>query len=629
MISTHGVSTPPTPATDALLRAGRQVFQRYLLQRVVGRGGMGVVWLALDEKLDRQVALKFLPEVFLMDAAARDDLKRETRHSLDLTHPHIVRIHDFVEDEEMAAIAMEYVDGPTLSQLRVEQSCRHFEPSHLGVWTSALCAALDYAHGAGRCVHRDLKPGNLMVSGRGVLKVADFGIACRLHNTAARVSAISSTGGTLGYMSPQQLRGELAAPSDDIYSVGATLYELLTGTLPFFGGDLALQIREIVPDAVSERRLKFGLPGGPLPKAWEETIAACLAKQPRDRPSSAGEIAQRLGLGAAPLSEIAPDLRQALPPTECSAPTSIVRLPKWRQTLDRTHRYWTPIIHHRWPILTSIAMCAAVAPWLIRPAPLGAQRSSTPSAAAHHDRQPAAFENAPYTPPPESSAPVAVSSSAPNPDATGDRLALLTPPPASSRTTGETGASVDSPRLQIVSTPPGIPFKVLASAYESSIAGVLRSGETPATLDDLAPGSYRVIFTPNGAPSRAATVQIPASGTANYEQDFPHGVIKFRSQPDGAEVICDGRDLGPAPLDLPLLPGKHEVAARWNGHEARARTVDLADAAEPVVIFDFRTGGSTPRNRSHHSKKAEDDSLLNKVGRSLKTFFTGDTGKKK
>jgi hypothetical protein len=106
----------------------------------------------------------------------------------------------------------------------------------------------------------------------------------------------------------------------------------------------------------------------------------------------------------------------------------------------------------------------------------------------------------------------------------------------------------------------GAEHSVDGSAYESSIAGVLRSGETPATLDDLAPGSYRVIFTPNGAPSRAATVQIPASGTANYEQDFPHGVIKVRSQPDGAEVVCDGRDLGPAPVDLPLLPGRRRGA---------------------------------------------------------------------
>src|SRR6185369_16918098 len=93
MTSTGDGSLTSPHTSDNALRSGRQVFKRYLLQRVVGRGGMGVVWLARDEKLDRPVALKFLPEMFFLDAAARDDLKRETRRSLDLTHPHIVRIH--------------------------------------------------------------------------------------------------------------------------------------------------------------------------------------------------------------------------------------------------------------------------------------------------------------------------------------------------------------------------------------------------------------------------------------------------------------------------------------------------------------------------------------------------------
>jgi len=271
------------------------MFGRYRLDRVLGRGGMGIVWLARDEKLDRPVALKFLPEILFRDAAARDELKRETRRSLELTHANIVRIHDFVEDEENAAISMEYVDGPTTSQLRVEKTARCFEAEELAPWMADLCRALDYAHHAAGFVHRDLKPANLMLTSRGALKVADFGIACGLQNTAARISAWNCSGGTLGYMSPQQLEGELAAITDDVYSLGATLYELLTSKPPFHSGDISLQIRTTAPESMSERRRKLGIFGAAIPATWEATVAACLAKNPRDRPANVREVSRRLG----------------------------------------------------------------------------------------------------------------------------------------------------------------------------------------------------------------------------------------------------------------------------------------------------------------------------------------------
>src|SRR5580698_6577605 len=120
-------SADPAGADGNSLRPGRVMFSRYRLQRILGRGGMGVVWLAQDGNLDRPIALKFLPEAFLQDPVARDDMKNEARGSLQLTHPNIVRIYDFVEDGEAAAISMEYVDGATLSQLQVERSQRCFE----------------------------------------------------------------------------------------------------------------------------------------------------------------------------------------------------------------------------------------------------------------------------------------------------------------------------------------------------------------------------------------------------------------------------------------------------------------------------------------------------------------------
>src|SRR3984893_2842356 len=271
---------------------GTKVFGRFTLQKVLGRGGMGIVWLAHAERLDRLVALKLVPESVNFDASAQEDLKRETRKSLLLTHPNIVRIFDFVEDEHSAAISMEYVNGATFSSMRVKKPNRCFEVDEIAPLVTALCDALSYAHESAGLVHRDLKPANLMANSRNELKITDFGIACTLRDSLSHASAPPSSG-TLNYMSPQQLLGEDPSASDDIYAVGATLYEMLSSKPPFYGGDVASQVREVVPSTIAQRRAKLGIKGASIPKYWEETIAACLAKETerRPRPRSAKNFA--------------------------------------------------------------------------------------------------------------------------------------------------------------------------------------------------------------------------------------------------------------------------------------------------------------------------------------------------
>ena len=178
-------------------RSGQTLFGRYTLVKILGRGGMGVVWLARDEELEREVALKFLPDLMLQDRANLDDLKRETRRSLELTHPHIVRIHDFVHDERYGCISMEYVDGETLASLRCLKEQKVFEANELTTWIGQLCDALDYAHNRARVVHRDLKPANLMVNQRGDLKVADMGIARTLAESFRLLTGEQGPRGTL------------------------------------------------------------------------------------------------------------------------------------------------------------------------------------------------------------------------------------------------------------------------------------------------------------------------------------------------------------------------------------------------------------------------------------------------
>jgi serine/threonine protein kinase len=291
---------PSSNPLDVTLRefvSGQKLFNRYTLIRTLGRGGMGIVWLARDDQLERDVALKFVPQLVILDPAVLSELKRETKRSLELTHKNIVRIHDFVHDATSACISMEYVDGGTLSALRVQKENKVFEPAEIVAWTSQLCDALDYAHNHARIVHRDLKPSNVMVNQRGDLKVTDFGIARSLSDSVSMLTHTRGTSGTLVYMSPQQLDGERGTHLDDIYSVGATIYELITSRPPFYSGNVDRQIHEKVPPSMTQRRKDLEVEGKPIPPIWEQVIASCLAKDPVRRPQSIAEVSRRLALG--------------------------------------------------------------------------------------------------------------------------------------------------------------------------------------------------------------------------------------------------------------------------------------------------------------------------------------------
>lgn len=271
-----------------------RIFNRYILQRLLGSGGMGVVWLAQDEQLGRAVALKFLNDSLFHDPTALDELKRETRKCLELTHHNIVRVYDFIQDKDWAAISMEFVDGDTLRNLQTNKASGVYEPLELEKWIWQLTDALEYAHHTARLVHRDLKPANLILNRRGDLKIADFGIA-RNVSEGHKVHQDEVSGiGTPVYMSPQQMNGEPPTVADDIYSLGTTLYELVTGRPPFYEGDITHQVMTAIPPMLARRREEFGVRGGVVPKCWEDTIARCLAKRPQDRPLSVREVAELL-----------------------------------------------------------------------------------------------------------------------------------------------------------------------------------------------------------------------------------------------------------------------------------------------------------------------------------------------
>ena len=309
------------------MRAGQRVGGgRFLLDRLLGCGGMGEVWLAQDERLSEPVALKFLPPEIRGDARALDELRRETARSHRLTHPHIVRLHDFHQLEaEPAFIAMEFVDGPTLAVLGLRPEAHVLSWEFLKPLVRQLCDALQYAHGE-KVIHRDLKPANLMVDGNGRLKLADFGIATADSDSTGQLSQHPATSGTLPYMSPQQLAGWRSQPADDIYALGATLYELLTSRPPFYAGDIIHQVLHEAPEPLNERLAALGIQN-PVPGDVAAMILACLAKDPAHRPPSAAAVAALIGLemGDKPALETLTEEMFSPPPLTNSA----------RRVLDR------------------------------------------------------------------------------------------------------------------------------------------------------------------------------------------------------------------------------------------------------------------------------------------------------
>jgi len=306
---------------------GQKIFRRYILQKVLGRGGMGVVWLARDEHLETLVAIKLLPETLCHDQASLEALKRETKLGLHLAHPNIVRIYDFQRDDNAAAISMEYVDGPTFSEVRLTKPHQVFDPPELLGYVEALCDALNYAHTRRKIVHRDLKPRNLMLNSEGELKIADFGISRSISESMIMVTGKLGSTGSPPYISPQQWDGDPPTALDDVYSAGATLYELLSSKPPLLGVVDWQQVHSKIPPPIWKRRLELGITGVPaVPAAWEEIIAACLAKNPQDRPQTIRELHTRLasnGTTAVSTAELATAAPVNLVPESAEAPVDL------------------------------------------------------------------------------------------------------------------------------------------------------------------------------------------------------------------------------------------------------------------------------------------------------------------
>jgi serine/threonine-protein kinase len=260
---------------------------RYRIDEPIGQGGMASVYLAHDEELDRAVALKILAENLAGDATFRNRFEREARLAARLSHPNVVRVFDVGESEGRPFIVMEYVEGDTLA----DELGRHgsLPPARAVELALQICSGLEAAHASG-LVHRDVKPRNLLLRPDGGLKIADFGIARAAEST--RLTEIGTILGTAAYLAPEQAEGLEATPAADLYSVGAVLYELLTGRVPYAATSLV--------ELLAKQQAGPPAPIGGVPAALELAVIRCLEPDPAERPPSAGALADELAAAQVP-----------------------------------------------------------------------------------------------------------------------------------------------------------------------------------------------------------------------------------------------------------------------------------------------------------------------------------------
>jgi len=278
-----------TPPADLLV--GSRIGP-YEIRAPLGEGGMARVYRALDAERGLEVALKVLKPEYQSSPEIGRRFAQEAQTMASIHHAHVARVYDTPEEGSVRAIAMELLTGGSLGDLlsRGRSRRRRLRINAVVRFVEQAASGLAAAHALG-IVHRDVKPGNLMLDGAGRVKVVDFGVVLALER-ATWLTGVGRPIGTPAYMSPEQCRGERVGPASDVYALGVSLFELLTGRLPFHeaaGSPFAIMLKHIQEGAPDPRRLRSSIPD------WlGETVLRCLRKDPEDRFANAAEVAQAL-----------------------------------------------------------------------------------------------------------------------------------------------------------------------------------------------------------------------------------------------------------------------------------------------------------------------------------------------
>ena len=333
----------PDPKT---LRAGDRIADVYVLKSVLhSEESEPTVWLAEDEVSGDEVALHFAPPEVVGDALLRESLKAEVRRTRQMIHPNILRVRDLVSEDNVLAVVTDSFDGETLLQKASHGGRGFMEAQELQPLLLTVLRTLSDAHRA-NLLHRNLSPSSIIVTGDGHLLLSGFGVS-RLMADAVQRAGIKTPGAQKAYActSPNIAEEGLAGISDDLYSFGATLFQVLTGRPVFWGTDIVQRVLSERAPSISEARGASKISGQPLFRNWEKVVSACLSKDPSERPSSMSEIGVQLGLSgeqkaaepvvaaAAPKAEV--PVREEVK-VETAAPEKVLADEEIEEELDET-----------------------------------------------------------------------------------------------------------------------------------------------------------------------------------------------------------------------------------------------------------------------------------------------------
>ncbi len=564
---------------------------RYKIVRELGRGAMGVVYLATDPTIGRPVAIKTirLGEVSNAEERARlrERLFREARSAGVLSHPGIVTIYDMEAQDDIAYIAMEYVNGPTLDQLISGQP---LPPDRMFAILGQAAVALDYAHGKG-IVHRDIKPANIMVSEDGTAKITDFGIA--KISTNEQFTMTGAIVGTPHYMAPEQVQGLAVDGRADQFSLAVITFEMLTGEKPFTGEQLTTVVYKIVAEEpIPAHRLNATLNQG-----ITNVLRRALAKKPDARYPNCQKFVDALEAACAEAKgwKLLPRGGGLNLPTAMEARRpSNVSLSRSAEETKPSERRRVGVLPVVFAILVAAGLVVLIA-WQAAPWLSGSSEPSSSQPAATQTQAPAVQTSSPATPAPEEKKP------SPMPPVDG------APAPAAAENSGEKKEAENEakaePKTEVTSEapergpipPPVVPeqrtrsvprqpppdlsaspyVKVAVATIPPDATAMLddqpdSACTTPCALD-ATPGQHRVSISRQGYQTehRLVTVTNSAVEIPTVALRVPGGVLMLASAPVGARIFINGTQsdkVTPAKLQLP--PGKYTIRVEKDGKQS-------------------------------------------------------------
>ena len=596
---------------------------RYKIVRELGRGAMGVVYHAIDPNIGRPVAIKTIQLGAVRQAEEQDRLRerlfREARSAGILSHPGIVTIYDVEQQGDLAYIAMEYVDGPTLDQMLSRP-----EPLSGAQMFSILgqtAVALDYAHGKG-IVHRDIKPANIMVTGDGTAKITDFGIA--KITASEQLTMTGSIVGTPHYMSPEQVQGLAVDGRSDQFSLAVIAFEMLTGEKPYTGEHLTTVVYKIVAEEpAAPQRLNPTL-GGPMDAA----VRKALSKKPDQRYRTCQEFMDALENAAAATRgwRTMPRGGSLNEPTVADVAAPALKLPPARPprrsdettTAERSGRRKAGFLTFLLAMLVVVGLLVLIGtqamPWLRNAAKpdSGAsnapadQPSSVPTAAA------ATGSSAPPAAPPSTSPgeraaaspatpPAKEPGASPTGPATGslpveEKPSPMTPPepvksappktqeeeaPRQTPVRRERAAAAPEPQPVTVISSPGGAMAVLDGRQETACT-------TPCDLD-ATPGGHSVTVTLPGYGIERRHIDV---GTGPMEMTAivlraQGGTLMLTTTPPGAAILINGKRISQTtPAQIPLAPGTYNIGVEKDGKQS-SRSVEIRNGVISILKITF------------------------------------------